>query len=168
MRKPIGILAVSLTLSVPAFAQHGGHGGFVPPHGPAPAAAPRDGGFDGGPATREEHPGPAYVRRDGRWIGHDSGRNDPHYFVEHPWEHGRFAEGLGPPHVFRLLGGGRERFWLGHSVFGVAPYDYGLSEGWLWDSDTIVLYEDPDHVGWYLAYNVRLGTYVHVMYVGGL
>jgi hypothetical protein len=39
------------------------------------------------------------------WIGHESGRNDPHYHLDHPWEHGRFPGPIGPRHIFRLHGG---------------------------------------------------------------
>lgn len=169
MRTAIGLLAASMVCAVPASAQRAAgtaHQGFTAAHmplrGPSPAGGEHRAAPERGPADK------LYVDREGRWVGHDSGRFDPHYRLDHPWEHGRFTGGFGPRHVFRLTGGSRERFGFDGFAFGVAPYDYPFVDGWLWDSDQVVIYEDPDHVGWYLAYNPRLGTYVHVQYLGRL
>jgi hypothetical protein len=105
------------------------------------------------------------VRND-RWVGHDLGPRDPNLHLDRPWQHGRFSGSIGASTVWRLHGGSRERFGIGGSFFQVAPYEYGYTDGWLWDNDDIILYLDPDHDGWYLAYDVRLGTYVHVQYLG--
>jgi hypothetical protein len=113
------------------------------------------------------HPNAPHVNASNdQWIGHDTGPTDVHYQVSDPWAHGHFSGGFGPSHVYRMGGGDANRFWFGGFYFSVAPYDVSYSDGWIWNSDQIVIYEDPDHVGWYLAYNPRLGTYVHVMYIG--
>ena len=193
MKKIIGL---SVLICVVAFAQEKGRGGaprgggppaavgggHIPARGPAPAQASRPARAST-PARGQQpnaavenhvavdkkgHPDVPHVHAaNDQWVGHNSGANDPHYHLDQPWVHGRFTGGFGPQHVFNLAGGNRERFWFNNFYWDIAPYDYNIVAGWNWAGDQIVIYEDPDHIGWYLAYNPRLGTYAHVEYLGG-
>jgi len=138
-----------------------------PAHGPprTPARGPER------PVPPVAHDGPAPARphiERSRWVGHDMGPHDQRFHLEHPWAAGRFRGGIGRSHLHRLRGwdSGRHRFWIEGSYFAVAPWEAEYVDDWDWSGDDIALYDDPDHPGWYVAYNTRLGTYVHIQYDG--
>lgn len=152
-------------------------GGHIPSHGPAPShTVAKPPATKNGPAPKTArvpdqpgHPSAPHVDAGtDHWIGHDAGKNNAKYHLDHPWEHGHFTGETGAGHVYRLGGGTRDHFRFDNFYFSVASADYDDCADWQWDTDDIVLYADPDDDGWYLAYNVRLGTYVHVEFLGNV
>lgn len=162
------------------FPQHGPARGSAQPRAATPSAAPaaRGGEARGGEARGGEPQGGRPEERGGtanrapavaarphvegqQWVQHE---HVPR--IDHPFPHGQFRPGFGPTHVFRIEGGNRERFWFSGNYFEVAPVDWPYVVDWDWNGDPIAIYPDPDDPGYYLAYNGRLGTYVHVIFLG--
>jgi len=131
-------------------------------------------GNDGKPAYRIDQHGYRGGDRPDRARYHNDhdyrterGYGRPGYYGSYRYR-GRFSHDyIGPRHVWRLEGGGRDRFFFRGHYFRVAAYDYPHASGWYWDRDNVIIYDDPDNVGCYLAFNTRLGTYIHVSFDGG-
>lgn len=172
---------VCLVASLPLAAQHEQHPQERPQsHAPAQPRA-NQGHVPPAPVARPDHTLPGRPEIDERnrinntphvshneWYGHDR-PDDPRFHVDHPYEHGRFAH-FGPNYRYGVarIDPNLHRFWIpGGFYFDIAPFDWLLASEWCWNcGDDFVVYEDPDHPGWYLLYNVMTGAYVHVQYMG--
>jgi hypothetical protein len=170
------LIGLAVLIALPALAQprdqqHGQHS--RPPranqgHIPAPPAPRGSRGIaepermDGGRIDNTPH-----VNHD-RWYGHGA-PGDARFRVAQPYAHGRFTR-IGPSFRYNVLrvNAGLHEFWLpGGFYFEVAPADWPLSANWCWNcGDDFVVYDDPDHPGWYLVYNTETGQYVHAQYMG--
>jgi len=169
--------------SVTALAAFGQHGGKPQSHGPEHGTAPRANGGHIPPAPeprkepevrREvEHDEGGHVNerphvRNDKWYGHEP-PGDKRFHVDHPFEHGHF-EHFGPSYRYRVVrfDPRLHRFWFpGGFFFEVAAWDWQECADWCWTcGDDFVVYEDADHPGWYLVYNVHTGVYVHAQYMG--
>ena len=114
---------------------------------------------------------------------HDNGRHEGHFrntrddYRDWDDEHDRIVPGRHYPHgryehvkeyfIARSIDYRTRRVVLyDRSNWVVATYDLDRCRDWQWDRDTVYVYDDDHHAGWYLLFNARLGRYVHVEYFG--
>jgi len=177
-----------LAMWIPALAQEKGHEGekrgFTPkaptrgpaarqkractcaptPRPPGPPKALGSANFADKPGTPEA----PHVDPGNKWVGHATPAGTiRQYHQDRPWEHGHFTGGLRPQTRIRSGGRRASRFWFNGLYFSVAPADIAFANGWLWNSDDYRCCMRTRIIpGYYLAYNTRLGTYAHVLYLG--
>jgi len=173
MRKQISVVLILWVClaGIPALAQRGDYHDFPRANQGQMPPAPERRELGAQPEVEyREHDrinGTPHVERN-HWYGHDA-PNDLRYRLERPFEHGRFEE-FGPEHRFGVvrIDRDRHRFWFRDGfLFDVALWDWPICADWCWDcGDDFAMYEDADHIGWYLLYNVHTGAYVHVQYLG--
>jgi len=185
MRNSLGVfLALALVAAVPAFAQERreepkkepqakhavdhnpprANGGHIPP---APekrqaTAAREQHKFEDGRVSDRPHVS------NNHFYGHEA-PNDPRFHLDHPWAHGHFAH-FGPSYRYKVVRFdlGLHRFWFAGGGFEIAAWDWAQCADWNWagGADDFVVYEDNDHVGWYMIYNIHTGVYVHAQFIG--
>ena len=144
------------------WAQHGAGGRLTIPR--APVVREQD---HGAPLFEPGHPhGPVPYVRDGHWYGH-AAPDDVRFRLARPFEFGRFAL-PGPSHLYRVtrVDLDARRIWLPGGHFEIAAWEWANTAPWCWTCDDFVVYVDPDHVGWYLIYDARMGEYVHAQFLG--
>jgi hypothetical protein len=153
--------AAAATITMPLAAQH-----EMQEHRP-PAEAPRSPDRRERPDAEPELDQSPHVY-DGRWFGHAS-PGDERFRLDRPFEHGIFGQ-AGPSHHFPVARIDRDarRLWLpGGFGFEVAAWDWPYAADWCWTcGEDFIVYDDPDHSGWYLLYDIPTGQYVHVQYLG--
>jgi len=81
-----------------------------------------------------------------------------------PFDHGHFAH-FGPGYRYHVLRIDRFHHWFwfpGGFYFEIAPWGWPIFLDWCWNcgDDFVVFMKIPDHIGWYLLYNIHAGVYV--------
>lgn len=173
------IMAALVAVSVPSHlsaqrehsASRPGFGASGSTHRPSPPMIPHEPvarpSAHAAPLVEPDHPSTTvpYVRDD-HWYGHAS-PDDARFQIPRPFAHGHFAL-PGPGHVYSIarVDLGARSIWLPGGQFEIADWDWSVTAPWCWTCDQFVVYIDPDHPGWYLLYDVRMGEYVHAEFLG--